>query len=135
MAGSIAEPRWIDRLIAEAIHWDQIRSFGGIHGLRDETGLDSALARPRNRWSHEELADLASLAAAYGYGLSRNHPFNDGNKRTSFVVTATFTELNGYVLDLAETEVVEQMLALASGDLTELEHADWIRRHLSAQDQ
>lgn len=129
MVGSSSEPQWIDKLIVEAIHLDQIRVFGGLHGLRNEGGLDSALSRPKHRWHYENNNDLATLTAAYGFGICRNHPFNDGNKRTAFVVMATFAELNGYELIPSEADVVTQMLKVASGDLSEDDLATWIRNH------
>jgi death-on-curing protein len=97
-------------------------------GLRDEGALESALARAEQRHAHEAESDLPALAAAYGYGLARNHPFNDGNKRVAFVVMATFLALNGLDLDAPETEVVTVMLDLAAGSLSEAELADWLRR-------
>ena len=89
------EPRWVDRLVVEAVQFDLIRTFGGMPGLRDEPSLESALARPRQRFAYEPSADLAALAAAYGYGLVRNHPFNDGNKRVAFVTMGVFPGLGG----------------------------------------
>lgn len=96
-------------------------------GLRDEIALESALARPQQRDAYDADADLPALAAAYGHGLARNHPFNDGNKRVAFVVMATFLALNGLDLDVPETEVVTVMLDLAAGALSEDELADWLR--------
>jgi death-on-curing protein len=124
------EPRWIDRLVVEAVHFDLIRTFGGMPGLRDEPGLESALARPRQRFAYEPSSDLATLAAAYGYGLVRDHPFNDGNKRIGFVSMGVFLGLNGQEIDTPETEVVAVMLNLATGELTEERLADWIRPRL-----
>jgi death-on-curing protein len=125
------EPRWIDRLVVEAVHFDLIRTFGGMPGLRDEPGLESALARPRQRFAYEPSSDLATLAAAYGYGLVRDHPFNDGNKRIGFVSMGVFLGLNGQEIDTPETEVVAVMLNLAAGELTEERLADWIRPRLT----
>jgi death-on-curing protein len=121
------EPRWIDRLVVEAVQFDLIREHGGMPGLRDEHALEAALARPRQRHAYEPAADLAELAAAYGYGLARGHPFNDGNKRIAFVVAAVFLALNGHELEAAEPEVVSVMLALAAGELDEPAFAAWIR--------
>ena len=124
---SRAEPRWVPRLVIEAVHLDQVREHGGLIGIRDENALESALARARQRWSYEEVADLARLAADYAYGISTNHPFRDGNKRTAFLAAAIFLGLNGQDFDTPEDEVVEKMLALASGDLDETELTEWIR--------
>jgi len=120
-------PRWVTRLVVEAVHTDQIREHGGRAGLRDEGSLESALARPRQRLAHEPSADLAGLAAAYGFGLARNHPFVDGNKRVAFLAMAVFLGLNGAAIECPEVEVVTIMLALAAGELSEDELADWLR--------
>ena len=120
-------PRWVTRLVVEAVHTDQIREHGGRAGLRDEGSLESALARPRQRLAHEPSADLAELAAAYGFGLARNHPFVDGNKRVAFLAMAVFLGLNGTAIECPEVEVVTIMLALAAGELSEDELADWLR--------
>lgn len=129
MAERKGDPRWVSRLVAEAIHFDVVRAHGGMPGLRDENALESALARAEQRHAYgaEAMSDLPTLAAAYGYGLARNHPFNDGNKRVAFVVMATFLALNGLDLDAPETEVVTVMLDLAAGSLSEAELADWLR--------
>ncbi len=79
----MGEPRWVERLIVEAVHLDQLREHGGLPGLRDENTLEAALARPRHKWAYGST-DLATLAAAYGYGLVTSHPYRDGNKRTAF---------------------------------------------------
>lgn len=113
--------------MVDAVHLDQIREHGGLAGIRDEHALESALARPRQKWHYEQTTDLLSLAAAYGFGLCRNHPYRDGNKRVAFVVMAVFIELNGLVFDAAETDVVTVMLALADGRLPERELAAWLR--------
>ena len=124
----VAEPRWVARLAVEAIHLDLIREHGGMPGIRDDDLLESALARPRQR-HHYESAGTISLAASYGYGLARNHPFNDGNRRVAFVVMAVFLELNGYEFTAVEEEVVAAMLALAAGELAEEMLEEWIRGH------
>jgi death-on-curing protein len=116
----------VDRLVVDAIHLDQIREHGGLAGVRDENALESALARPRQKW-HYEQADLPALAAAYGFGLCRNHPYRDGNKRVAFVVTVVFLELNGLVFEADEADVVTAVLRLADGGLSEGELAEWIR--------
>ena len=123
------EPRWVARLVVDAIQLDLIREHGGLLGTRDEDALESALARPRQKWACE-TPDIATLAAAYGCGLARNHPYHDGNKRIAFVVMAVFAELNGFELDAAEEEVVALMLALAAGELTEEGLTEWLRSHL-----
>jgi death-on-curing protein len=119
----------VERVVVDAVHWDQLRAHGGLAGIRDETALESALARPHHKWHYQETADLASLAAAYGFGLCRNHPYRDGNKRVAFVVMAVFLELNGLTLQADDTEVVTLMLALADGKLSERELAAWLGDH------
>jgi death-on-curing protein len=124
------EPRWVNRSIVRAIHVDQVRKHGGSHGLRDEGLLESALERPRNRWRYEPESDLARIAAAYGYGLARNNPFVDGNKRVAFQTMYVFLGLNGYRIEAAETEVVTLVLGLAAGDVGEESLANWLRDHM-----
>ncbi len=124
------EPRWVERLVVEAVHFDLVRTYGGMPGLRDENGLESALARPKQRFTYEPKSDLAALAAAYGFGLARNHPFNDGNKRVAFVTMGVFLGLNACEIDAPEAEVVTVMLDLAAGVLAEEQLADWIRSRL-----
>lgn len=123
------EPRWVDRLVVDAIHLDQIREHGGLAGIRDENALEAALARPRQKWHYEPDSAIPELAAAYGFGLSRSHPYRDGNKRVSFVVMVVFLELNGWRFTATETEVVESMVALASGALSEGALAAWLAAH------
>ena len=122
-----AEPHWVSRTVAQAIHFDMLRSHGGIPGVRDEGGLESALTRAKQLLAYEPDSDLPRLAAAYGYGIARTHPFNDGNKRVAFVTMAVFLGLNGLTLDAPETEVVTTMLDLAAGTLAEEELATWLR--------
>jgi death-on-curing protein len=111
-AGSRGKPVWISKAVVLALHDEQIAEHGGLGGVRDEGMLDSSLARPQNRWYYEG-AGLVELAAAYGFGVARNHPFADGNKRTSFVVTKLFLALNAVDLKVTEPEIVETWLALA----------------------
>lgn len=112
--------------MANAIHDDQIAVHGGAYGLRDEGLLSSALARPRDRWGYER-ANLFSLAAAYGYGIAKNHPFVDGNKRTAFQVAYAFLRVTGYALVAPEPEVVLTMQSLAAGELSEEQFAGWLQ--------
>ncbi len=121
------EPRWVDRLVVEAVQFDLIREHGGMAGLRDEHALQAALARPLQRRAYHADADLAELAAAYGHGLATGHPFHDGNKRITFVTMAVFLELNGVELKADEPEVVTVMLALAAGEISEGQLAGWVR--------
>jgi len=121
---------WLPTKTVLAIHEEQIREHGGGSGVRDAGLLESALARPKNLAAYGE-PDLAELAAAYAFGIARNHPFVDGNKRTAFVTAGTFLIRNGAALDVAEAEAVVVFTDLAAGRLTEAELAAWYRRHLS----
>lgn len=120
-------PTWVPRLVVEAIHLDQLRAHGGMPGLRDEGALESALARPRNKLAHGKRVDHATLAAAYAFGLARNHPFNDGNKRIAFLVAVVFLGLNGWSFEAPDADVVAHMVALADRRLTEAKLAVWLR--------
>jgi death-on-curing protein len=122
---------WIDPAVVELIHEEQLAEHGGAGGLRDAGLLASALARAQNLAAYGE-PDAADLAAAYGFGLAKNHPFIDGNKRTAAVLTRLFLLLNGQDLVVTEPDVVVTFLALASGELTEAELATWVRSHLAA---
>jgi len=124
------EPLWLRRQWVDALHFQQLKRFGGLYGMRDEGAIDSALARARNQWEYAEERDLAALAAAYGFGLTRSHGYSDGNKRVGFVAMAVFLELNGRELDAPEPEVVRVMLGVAAGDVAEPELAEWLRGHL-----
>lgn len=120
----------MSRLAIDAVHIDQIREHGGLPGVRDENVLESALARARNKWHYEGTADLASLAAAYGFGIVTSHPYRDGNKRTAFMAMMIFLGLNGQSLSAPEIEVVAAMLAAADRRLSEDELAVWLRRYM-----
>jgi death-on-curing protein len=119
----------LSRVVVDAIHTEQLREHGGLPGIRDETALESALARAQQKWNYAERADVALLAAAYGFGLVKNHPYRDGNKRIGFLALVTFLGVNGYDLEAGDTDVISEMLALADGRVSEDELADWIRRH------
>ncbi len=123
------EPRWLGRLVVDQAHFRQIREHGGRYGVRDENGLESALARPRQRWHYEEAARLSDLAAAYAYGLATNHPYVDGNKPVALVAMAAFLVRNGSELTATNAEAASTILALAAGQLTETDLADWIEEH------
>lgn len=124
------EPRWVPRIVVEAVHADQLGEHGGLAGLRDDAALDAALARARNKWSYEAETDVAVLAAAYGFGISSNHPFRDGNKRVAFLAMVMFLGLNGHVLDAPEEEVVHVVRGLAAGDVSEEDLGSWVRKRL-----
>ncbi len=124
------EPVWLTRTLVEAVHGDQLREHGGPLGLRDPGVLESALARPRNVRAYEAGADLASIAAEYGFELARNHAFLDGNKRVAFVATNVFLILNGFEVDAPEPEVVDTILRVADGRMNRTELAAWIRARM-----
>ena len=120
---------WIDQNVVQAIHSEQIAEHSGATGIRDEGLLDSALARPHNLAAYGE-PKITDLAAAYAFGITRNHPFVDGNKRTAFVVMELFLASNGYDLRADDSDCVLTFLSLAAGELSEAELAAWIGAHV-----
>lgn len=124
------EPVWLHRTWVDAIHFQQLKRFGGAFGVRDEGAVDAALARPRNRRAHGEDADHATLAAAYGFGLARNRAYVDGNKRIAFLAMAVFLALNGWRLVVEEVDVVRTIVGRAGGDVDEALLAEWVRGRL-----
>ena len=125
---------WISPELAEAIHERQLAEHGGPSGVRDRGLFESALARPQQLAVYgATLVDAPALAAAYAFGLARNHPFIDGNKRTAAVVCEVFLELNGYLLVAEDADLYPVFLGLAEGTLAENELADWLRRHARPQ--
>jgi death-on-curing protein len=122
----MTEPTWLTVELVVAIHAEQLRIYGGPEGLRDQSLLDSALDRPQNKWADDER-DLAMLAAAYAFGIARNHPFVDGNKRASFLSLITFLGLNGIDFLVPEPEAAVAILGLAAGEIEEEGLARWIR--------
>ncbi len=123
---------WVLESIVHAIHNEQLAEHGGLQGVRDITLLQSALARPCNLLSYG-TPDIAALAASYGYGIARNHPFSDGNKRTAFVVTELFLNINGYELIADDASCVLMMLKVASAEVSEDEFAQWLRAHIQTR--
>ncbi|MBU6246889.1 MAG: type II toxin-antitoxin system death-on-curing family toxin [Xanthomonadaceae bacterium] len=122
---------WIEKALALAVHDRQLAEHGGIAGVRDERLLDSALGRPQQRHAYgEPPPDLADLAASLAFGLARNHPFMDGNKRTAAVLCETFILLNDAELQAEDVELYPIYIALAEGTLAEQEFADWLRPRL-----
>lgn len=129
MARRRPEPHWLRRVAVDAIHNDQLREHGGLPGIRDENVLESALARPQQKWHYAQQVDVPMLAAAYAFGLVKNHPYRDGNTRIGFLAMVTFLGMNGYDLQATDTEVVTTFLALAAGSISEEALAGWIRQH------
>jgi death-on-curing protein len=122
----VSEPKWLTLAMVHAIHDEQLAIHGGSSGLRDAGMLESALDRPRNKWSYEK-AELPELAAAYAFGVARNHPFVDGNKRTSLLALYTFLGINGIDFVVAEAEAAAMIISLAAGEVSEESLARWIR--------
>jgi death-on-curing protein len=122
----MSEPEWLTAVMVIAIHDEQLAIHGGSAGLRDAALLESALDRPRNKWAYEQ-AELPELAAAYGYGIAKNHPFVDGNKRTSLLAIYTFLGVNGIDLVAPEADAASIIFALAAGEVSEESLARWVR--------
>ena len=127
------EPRFIGADVARAVHDRQLAEHGGLSGVKDAGLLDSAMSRPLNKFGYGET-DLCALAAAYAFGIARNHPFADGNKRTAWVMARLFLKLNGVAIAFDKTDAIRTMLALASGTLEEEALAEWFRTHLVSSD-
>jgi death-on-curing protein len=123
---------WIDTQVIRAVHEEQLAEHGGPAGVRDSGLLESALARPAQLAAYGQ-PDVASLAAAYGFGLAKNHPFVDGNKRTAFVAVELFLVLNGWTLTANDADCVMAMLQLAAGDSTEARFAEWMRANIERE--
>ena len=121
---------WVTRDIAEAVHDRQLAEHGGSTGIRDVGMLESALVRPQNLLHYGE-PDLAAMAAAYAFGIARNHPFVDGNKRTAWVAARLFLRLNDGQLSFDKAEATVMMQQLAAGELTEVQIAAWFRKRLT----
>lgn len=120
------EPQWLSKTFMLAVHDRLLAEHGGASGLRDEGLLESALARPQHLFSYDEPT-LFDLAASYAYGLAKNHPFVDGNKRSAFVAAITFLEVNDRELTASEVDATQTMLDLASGSLSEAQYASWLK--------
>lgn len=120
--------RWISRKALELLHAESLAEHGGGEGLRDEGLLESALARPQNLIAYSD-PDWAELAASYGVGIAKNHPFVDGNKRAALLATGLFLHLNGYRLQATQTDTTTTMLGVAAGDVSEEAFAQWLRAH------
>jgi death-on-curing protein len=129
----VNEPAWLDISIVLDFHAEQLALFGGADGIRDVGLLESALARPINKLAYGE-SDLAVLAAAYGFGIARNHPFVDGNKRTALASMIVFLGLNRVDLDAPPEEATAIILGLAAGEIGEEALAHWIRDHIRPLD-
>ena len=123
----MTDPVWVLPELVSAVHQMLLAEHGGLPGIRDKGLLESALARPQQKFAFEKNVSIFDLAAAYSYGLARNHPFVDGNKRIALTIAAVFLELNDYSLDAPEAEAVVIYQQLAAGTLTEETLAEWFR--------
>ena len=119
-------PRWISKKALLLLHEESIAEFGGARGLRDEGLLDSALARPQNAHAYNPDSTIPKLAAACAYGLAKNHPFVDGNKRVAFLAIGLFLAINGYRLKAGQVDAIKTLMAVASGELDEQGLSAWI---------
>jgi death-on-curing protein len=128
----VEEPTWVSKPVALALHNEQLAEHGGSEGVRDDTLLDSALAKPQNVFAYDPDADLYRLAASYAFGLARNHAFVDGNKRIALVVSVLFLNLNGWDVEAPKEEVYLMFLGLAEGAVSEAHLAEWFREHAVA---
>jgi death-on-curing protein len=126
----MAEPRWLSRLLVDVIHSELLSEHGGAPGIRagGDDLIESALARPRQRYAYEPSSDLAALAASYLFGFAKNHGYVDGNKRVALATAATFLLLNGVRLTASEVEAYDAVIGVAEGRLPEADVASWIRR-------
>ena len=127
----MTEPEWLSKALILAIHDEQLAEHGGGTAVRDDGLLESALMRPQNRLAYDAAADLATLAAAYAFGLARNYSFIDGNKRTAYVAAEVFLEMNGMTLAANDEACVLMMLRLAAGEIEQDAFADWLRANAS----
>jgi death-on-curing protein len=123
-------PVWIDARAILFLHDESLAMFGGARGLRDVGLFESALSRPVNHLLYKPDCDLAELAAAYAFGLAKNHPFIDGNKRTAFLALGLFVALNGWRLETTQVDAIDTMLSLATGRIDEIALADWVRNKI-----
>ena len=123
--------RWVALTTAQVLHGEQLEEHGGAEGARDAGLLESALARPLNLAVYGD-PDAAALAASYAFGIARNHPFIDGNKRTALVVSLLFLAKNGHQVQSSDAEMLAVFLDLAAGEISEDELADWFRERISA---
>jgi death-on-curing protein len=125
--------RWVNQQALIFLHSESLAEHGGVEGIRDEGLLESALYRPLNLYNYEQETDIAKLAAAYSFGIVRNHPFVDGNKRVGFLAVGLFLALNGFTLEVSQLEATQTMLALAAGEISENEFSQWLKIHIQSK--
>lgn len=124
---------WLSREAVDIFHEQQLAEHGGLPGIKDENALEAALARPINKAAYEN-PEVFELAAAYLFGIAKNHPFSDGNKRTAFVAAYVFLRLHGFVVDATQGEIVEFVLGVASGEIDEIGAAMFFRDYCKPVD-
>ena len=122
---------WVDEAILRALHAEQLEIYGGAPGMRDPSLLQSALGRPQNRAGYGE-ADASTLAASYAFGIARNHPFVDGNKRAALIAAELFLIANGYAFTASDEAIIATFLSLAAGELSEEALAAWFKTHIAS---
>jgi len=127
------QPYWISRRALLYLHSASLATFGGSTGIRDEGLLDSALAGPQNRFLYVPESDLPELAASYAFGIAKNHPFIDGNKRSAFHAVGLFLSINGFELVADQLDAIQTVMSLAAGGLTEEQFAAWIRKNTQSR--
>ena len=124
------EPKWVSEEVILAMHDRQIAEFGGLQGVRDMSLLQSVIARPQNIFCYEQVTSLTRLAAAYAYGIAKNHAFVDGNKRTAFMTCYLFLLKNGFAVQASEQERYVAILSLAEGAISEVEFMEWLDKYV-----
>jgi death on curing protein len=124
-----SEPKWLEIQAILILRHESLEEHGGLDGIRDRGLLESAMGRPANLFHYEQVTNLPRLAAAYGYGIARNHPFNDGNKRAAFMAAVLFLRINGLKFHAPQVLATQTILQLAAGDLSEEAFATWLSLH------
>ena len=124
------EPVWLEKQALLILHAKGLARFGGPEGVRDEGLLDSALARPRNAFHYDGQKEVSALAASYAFGLAKNHPFVDGNKRVAFMAIGVFLAVNGWALKADSVGAIQAMMALAGGEIGESQFAAWLKHNI-----
>lgn len=130
MVDETPEYQWIDHKALRLLHEESLSMHGGSRGIRDNGLFESAMSRPKNLLHYEKTADIADLAASYAYGLAKNHPFVDGNKRAAFLAIGIFLGINDHHFTAPQVESITTIQAVAAGEINEKQLAEWIRSHL-----
>jgi death-on-curing protein len=123
------EPRWLTLRGLLILHREGLDEHGGLDGIRDQGLLESAMARPQNLFHYENVTDLSRLGASYAFGIARNHPFNDGNKRAAFMAATLFLAKNGVSIKASQPDATHTTVQLAAGEISEQYFADWLKEN------